>query len=179
MILERITEDNIEYAVRIQEEIFPGESGRANFEDSVYGKAPYEYYLIYENGQCAGVTGIYRYAEDPESAWLGWFGIREGFRRRRLGSEALRRFEELAASKGYRFARLYTDAEDNGEAIAFYTANGYTSEPYENPEDPACLTCPTLIFSKSLTGGEPVPWAGRTIHLTEQIAKQEKYSRGK
>ena len=177
MTLERITKDNIEYAVRIQEEIFPGESGRANFEDSVSGEKPYAYYLIRENGRCAGVIGIYGYPEDPDSAWLGWFGIREGFRRRHLGSEALRRFEDLAAAGGYRFARLYTDAEDNDAAIAFYTANGYTGEPYENPEDPACLKYKTLIFSKSLTGGEPVPWNSRTIHLTEQIAKQELYSR--
>ena len=30
MTLERITKDNLDYAVQIQEEIFPGESGRAN-----------------------------------------------------------------------------------------------------------------------------------------------------
>ena len=30
----------------------------------------------------------------------------------------------------------------------------------------------TLIFSKSLTSEELVPWNNRNIHLTEQIAKQ-------
>ena len=35
MTLEKITKDNIGYAIQIQESLFPGESGRANFEDSL------------------------------------------------------------------------------------------------------------------------------------------------
>ena len=76
-----------------------------------------------------------------------------------------------------RFARLYTDAENNDTAIAFYTANGYTGEPYRNPDDPACRIYKTLIFSKPLAGGAPVLWNNRSIHLTEQIEKQRKYRR--
>ena len=34
----------------------------------------------------------------------------------------------------------------------------------------------TLIFSKSLSGDPLIPWNSRNIHLTEQIAKQRKYS---
>lgn len=177
MKLERITENNIEYAVEIQEELFPGESGRANFEDSLDGTTEYEYFLIYEDGECAGITGLYTYPEDPESAWLGWFGIRENFRRKHLGSRSLNMFEEMAASRGYKFARLYTDQENNDAAIAFYKANGYSCESYHNPQDPACMEHKTVIFSKSLTSGQLVPWNSRCIHLTQQIAKQEKYSR--
>ena len=36
MTLERITEKNIDYAIQIQEELFPGECGRTNFEESMY-----------------------------------------------------------------------------------------------------------------------------------------------
>ena len=176
MTLERITENNIGFAVQIQEELFPGESGRTNFEESISGTADYEYYLLYENGICAGVIGIYQYPEDKDSAWLGWFGIREEYRRKHLGSRALKMYEDMAAKRGYLFARLYTDAENNDTAIAFYKANGYQCEPYMNPEDPACLKYKTLIFSKSLTSETLIPWNSRSIHLTEQIAKQEKYS---
>lgn len=176
MELERVTEKNIGYAIDIQEELFPGESGRANFEESIYGSAGFEYYLLYEDGVCVGIIGIYSYPEDSESAWLGWFGIRKEFRRKHLGSEALKRFENMAAERGYRFTRLYTDAENNDTAIAFYQANGYAGEPYENPDDPACLEYRMLIFSKSLTSEPLVLWNSRNIHLTEQIAKQEKYN---
>ena len=174
MKLERITESNLRYAVEIQEELFPGESAERNYKDSLEEASPLEYYLICEDGVCVGIIGIYSYPEDPESAWLGWFGIREGFRRKHLGSEALKRFEEMAAARGYRFARLYTDAEHNDAAIAFYKANGYVCEPYLNQQDPACQEYPTLIFSKSLTCDALVPWNSRSIHLTEQIAKQQK-----
>lgn len=175
MTLERITESNIGYAVEIQAELFPNESGRANFEESLLTLSDFAYYLICQDDACIGVIGLYRYPEDPCSAWLGWFGIRKPFRRKGLGSAALRMFEEMAAEKGYHFARLYTDAENNDAAIAFYKANGYSSEPYFNPHDPASLEYPSLIFSKALTEEELVPWNGRNIHLTEQIAKQQKY----
>ena len=177
MTLERITESNIDYAIRIQEELFPGESGRTNFEESLEENSGYEYFLLYEDSACVGVIGLYRYPEDSDSAWLGWFGIREGYRRKHLGTTAVRAFEEMAAARGYLFARLYTDAVDNDVAIAFYKANGYIEEPYENPLDPACEKYKTVIFSKALTDEPLVSWNSRNIHLTEQIAKQEKYKR--
>ena len=105
MTLERITEMNIDYAIQIQEELFPGESGRTNFEESMDESSGYEYFLLYEDGTCIGVIGIYSYPEDQNSAWLGWFGIREEFRRKKLGTTALKAFEEMAAARGYLFAR--------------------------------------------------------------------------
>ena len=174
MIPERITEKNLPFALGIQEELFPGESARTNYEESFTEGSGYEYYLVYQDGVCVGITGLYTCPGEPDSAWLGWFGILEGFRRKGIGSEVLARFE-AAAARGYRFVRLYTDAGDNDGAIAFYRARGYTCEPCRNQEDPACGDHPTLIFSKSLDSGPPVPWNNRSIHLTEQIAKQEKY----
>ncbi len=175
MHLERITENNIGFAVSVQNELFPGESARANYEESLVDSSGYEYFLIYEGDDCAGIIGLYCIPEDPDSAWLGWFGIREGFRRRHLGSAALKQFEKMAISEGYRFARLYTDALSNDVAIAFYQANGYFCEPYMNQEDPACMQYKTLIFSKTLADEPLILWNGRNIHLTEQIEKQRKY----
>lgn len=80
----------------------------------------------------------------------------------------------MAAARGYLFARLYTDTVNNDAAIAFYKANGYIGEPYQNSTDPACMKYKTVIFSKALTPEPLVPWNSRNIHLTEQIAKQEK-----
>lgn len=174
---ERIREDNLEYAIQIQEELFPHESGRINFEESVYGITDFEYYLLYLEKDCVGVIGIYSNAIDPQSAWLGWFGIREPYRRRKLGSEAIGFYEEMAKAKGYRFARLYTDEFDNDAAIEFYRSNGYTSEQYSNPEDPICYQYRMLIFSKSLTSDPLVPWNSRNMGLTEQIEKQRKIER--
>ena len=82
----------------------------------------------------------------------------------------------MVIEKGYRFARLYTDVENNDVAIAFYKANGYTAEKYDNPDDPVSEKYKMLIFSKSLSKEKLVPWYNRNIHLTGQIVKQEKYS---
>ena len=176
MTLERITEDNLDCALQIQKGLFPRESARTNYEESFEETSAYEYYLLCENGACIGITGIYTYPEDSDSAWLGWFGIRESFRRKKLGSRALKKFEEMAVSRGFRFARLYTDAENNDTAMAFYKANGYSCEPYHNIHDPACMKYKTVIFSKPLSSEPLVLWNSRNIHLTEQIAKQEKYN---
>ncbi|MBQ9046289.1 MAG: GNAT family N-acetyltransferase [Solobacterium sp.] len=171
--LIKITESNLQYAISLQEAMFPGESARLNYEDGIYGRAPYDYYLIYDDEVCVGFIGLYQYPEDNESAWLGWFGILEEYRKHHYGTEALKMFEDLARSKNYKYARLYTDEADNDAAIAFYEYNGYTSEKYLNPEDPVCYKFPTLIFSKSLCD-EPVPlWNNRSIHLTEQVEKQD------
>ena len=177
MTLERVTENNINDAIRIQEGLFPGESGRTNFEESLEETSGYHYYLIHEGEACVGIIGLYTYPEDPDSAWLGWFGIIPRYRRKGLGSKALGMFEKMAVSGGFRFARLYTDAKNNDGAIAFYQANGYTGEPYQNPQDPAYMEYQTLVFSKPLGEEKLVPWSSRNIHLTEQIAKQEKYNR--
>ncbi len=177
MKLERISADNLELAVSVQETLFPNESARVNFEESISGAADYEYYLIYEDDTCAGVIGIYSLQDDPCSAWLGWFGILSQFRRNHLGSEALKKFEEMAAAKHFKYARFYTDEEDNDTAIAFYKAAGYTPEPYRNEDDEVCMKYKTLIFSKTLCD-EPVPlWNNRNMHLTAQIAKQEEGNR--
>ena len=93
MTLERITKNNIEFAIQIQEELFPGESGRANFEESLDENSGFKYYLLYEGGACVGVIGLYSYPEDRDSAWLGWFGIREEARRKHYGTHALKAFE--------------------------------------------------------------------------------------
>ena len=50
LTLERITPNNIDYATQIQAELFPGESGRTNFEESLLENSGFEYYLLYEGG---------------------------------------------------------------------------------------------------------------------------------
>lgn len=172
LTFERITEKNIDLAVKIHAEIFPAYSARVNYEESASGQTDNEYFLIYYEGTCIGITGIYCYPVDDDSAWLGWFGIRDGFRRKHFGTKALQFFEDMAVSKGYKFARLYTDAIDNDIAISFYRSNGYICETYNNDQDPACMKYKIIIFSKSLTTSPLIPWDNKNIKLTEQISKQ-------
>ena len=170
--LVRITEENLDYAVRIQNTIFPKWNAEANYTDGVTGKSRNEYWLVYDEEVCVGITGLYTYDTDPESAWLGWFGVLSPYRRRHYGQRIIRLFEEEARRRGCRYARIYTDRYDNEAAVAFYTSCGYRSEIYDNPDDPACYEYPVLIFSKALDGGIVPLWDNRCIYLTDQMEKE-------
>lgn len=71
----RITKDSIDLAVRVREELFPGERGKACFEESFDNDSDFAYDL--SGGANAGMIGRYRNTEDRESARRGWFGIRK------------------------------------------------------------------------------------------------------
>lgn len=78
MKFEKICNDNLELACKIQNEIFSDENGRQNFIEQI-NKDPYRkemaYYIVFRNDIPIGVTGIYSYHEYPSDTWLDWFGI--------------------------------------------------------------------------------------------------------
>ena len=169
-----ITKDNLDFAVKLQNELFPMPncSARINYIDAINHNNYANYFLVYDNELCIGITGIYYESVDLESAWLGWFGVKEEFRRQHYGTKIIQLFEMMAINRGFTYARLYTDAIDNDAAISFYKANGYTCEEYNCPNDPACVSNKILIFSKSLTDAKVPLWNNKNIHLTSQMEKQ-------
>lgn len=174
MIFERITQDNIEFAIKVHSELFPDFSAERNYVESFDGNHSYQYSLIMLEEKCIGIIGLYSYSQYPDSAWLGWFGIRKQYRRMKYGTQAIKEFEKTAVKKGFCFARLYTDKHNNDAAISFYRVNGYIEESYYNNDDPASADHPIIIFSKPLLGQDPIPWNNKNIYLTEQIEKQKK-----
>ena len=170
----RITEQNLIFAAQVQHTLFPECSAWENYNESVRNLSSNEYYLLYLDEVCIGISGIYQYPSDPASAWLGWFGILPAYRRYGYGSEALGIFEQTARDRGFAYARLYTDRYNNEAAITFYTANGYSGEIYDNPDDPAAFQYPIFVFSKSLTGDPVPPWNNREMNFTEQMKKEKK-----
>lgn len=175
-MLERtvITKENIEYAIKIHRAIFPEFDARANYEQSLAEGSAFRYYLLYFNGECAGITGYYTDPADADSAWMGWFGILPQFRRKGLGTEALRMFFEDCANDGRTHARLYTDLYNNYDTILFYLKNGMIGELYCNRADSAS-DLGILIFSKTVKKGAPFkPWNNRMLNLQAQIEKQSR-----
>lgn len=168
-----LNKDNLQTAIDIQRAIFPTHDASQNYIDSVDGTTANKYFLLYEDGiGYVGISGLYSLKADPESAWLGWFGILEQYRRNRYGSEALRLFELRAKELGYKYCRVYTDRDDNDSAIDFYKSNGYAFEEYVNPSDPCCFDYPVLIGRKSVCD-KPAPlWNNRDMDFTRQIFKQ-------
>lgn len=167
-----ITYDNLDLAVATHNGIFPYATARNNYLDAIEGRMDGEYSLLYNDDTLVGVSGIYFVKDDPEAAWLGWFGILPAFRRRYLGREALNMFERDAKARGFRYTRLYTDANNNEIAIRFYESNGYIPEAHNNKSDLAAAGEPLLIFSKSLDGSIIPQWHSRPLGMAEQMRKQ-------
>ena len=95
MYFKLITEQDLDCIIKIQHEIFPKYSAKINYIESISGITNNEYYIVYLNNIPIGITGIYTYPIDPESAWLGWFGIREPYRCKGYGSKVIQHFEYL------------------------------------------------------------------------------------
>ena len=122
MKLIPIDQYTIVHACQIQHLLFPQENCFADrdYENGyLYPERGQEYWLLEVDGAWVGTAGIYHLKVEPETAWLGWFGILPEYRRRGYATEAIRLFEDVARSRGYLYARLFTERTD-AAAIACY-----------------------------------------------------------
>ena len=165
---------NYKKAVEIQNNIFPKEDGTLNILASLdrelfiqrtgidYEDDNVKYYIVYDNGEEIGITGLYYY--DNVSAWLAWFGVLPNMRRKHYGKRILLQTMELARQKGFEIMRLYTDAIDNADAIKLYKKLGFVGEKYSAEE----LTYDCYIYSKSLCDKELDLWNNKVLGLAYQ-----------
>lgn len=176
--LVKITNENLELACKIQNEIFPEEDARENFIEQI-NKDPYrkemDYYIVYAENIPIGVTGIYSYNEYTDDAWLGWFGILEAYRQKGYGGIVLDITMELARKKGYKNFRIYTD-EYAKSAHKLYESRNMIKELYDNPDDKdEYFIADIYIYSISLVD-EPIDlWNNKLLGLNEQGEKENLY----
>lgn len=173
---EEITKDNIELAVKVQNTIFPEEDGRENYIECI-NKDSYRreltFWIVYDEDETVGVSGLYSYHEYKDDAWLGWFGVLPDKRNKGYGSKILDHFEDYARKQGYKAFRLYTSDELNKEAIKLYTKRGMIKEKYNNKDEDKEVIKSTYIFSKSLTEEPVEKWNDKYLELTEQADKEK------
>ena len=175
MKFEKICNDNLELACKIQNEIFPDENGRQNFIEQI-NKDPYrkeiDYYIVFRNDIPIGVTGIYSYHEYPSDTWLGWFGILDKYRNKGYGGQALDKTIKLAKEKGYKNFRLYTD-EFAKSAHKLYESRNMLKEIYDNLDDKDnFIDAKIYIYSLSLDGKTIEKWNNKLLGLKEQSNKE-------
>jgi Acetyltransferases len=168
---------NVKVAIEVQKSIFLGEDGTINLLASLdrdlfmkktgvfYINDNVKYYLAYYNENPIGITGIYCYSDlYPNDAWLGWYGVKEGYRNKGYGKELLTWTINKAREMGYKHIRLYTDENENKEAINLYEKMGFAGEKYLGEE----LLYSCYIYSKSLTSDPLEPWDNKIINLGYQ-----------
>ena len=133
MIFERITERNLDEALKVAAEIFPYEvkDGKLSFEDDAYresireNKQDFSYYLVRnDRGVVVGITGYYR--EDDGTMWLGWFGVLPGHRGQNYGERILRETARVLNRRGEKEFFLYTgQRQEEHHAHRLYERVGF------------------------------------------------------
>ena len=125
MDFQIVRKENINMAINIQHELFPMENGSEDFKEAIHNKMPdylflKQYWLAKINNKYIGIYGLYSYKFEPKDAWLGWFGVVENERRKGYGTSILKFTMQKAKQLGFENFRLYTDEEDNANAVKLY-----------------------------------------------------------
>ena len=175
---KKITNENLEIACKVQNEIFPDEDARENYIEQI-NNDPYrkemDYYIVYLENAPIGVTGIYVYHEYPEDAWLGWFGILKEYRNSGLGGKVLDDTILLAKKKGYKNFRIYTD-EFATSAHKLYESRGLVKEIYDREDDKdEYFIADIYVYSINLYGDKVKLWNNKLLGLKEQGEKENLY----
>lgn len=173
-----ITNDNINLATKIQQEIFPGESAYEHYRYTINKNEEYEkYYLVYDKDKIIGITGTYSNEplEETNSLWLGWYGVRPPERKKGYGTQILKDTIELAkqlsAKYPIKYFRLYTDISENKESLHLYDKYMDIKEMYNNKDD-VNYNGNCIIYSKSLTAEPVTKWNDKFLNLRLIIEEQ-------
>ena len=178
MEFEALTTENLDIAIKIQHDIFPLENGSEDIKETISGKLPshqflHKYWLPKINDKYIGICGIYAYKSAPKDAWLAWFGVVEDERGNGYATKILEFIMEKSKQLGFETLRLYTDEDDNANAINLYKKIGMISEEYNNPEDAHFEISRTLIYSKSLTDKPTTLWNNKNLSLHSHDLKNQ------
>ncbi len=167
---------NYKEAIEVQRRVFPNEDGTLNILASLnrelfikktglyYIDDHVKYYLGKKDNKTIGITGLYNYGDDTDNAWIAWYGILPEYRCHGYGAELLQDTINLAKQKGFKYIRLYTDINENADAIKLYEKAGFIGEKY-NAEK---LNYDCYIFSKSLLNEDIILWSNKVLDLAHQ-----------
>ena len=161
-----ITLQNIMEATAVQVEIFGiKDCAYLCYIQHIQNGDP-AYYLVKENDEIIGISGIYVEPFETETAWLGWYGVRKEHRKKGYGTKVLEKTIEIAKELGYKHFRLYTDVV-NPDAHRLYDRVMDYSEEYTEPN------FKVLIYSKSLCGKPCPKLNNKFINLASKDREQD------
>ena len=165
-----VTQENLHLAQKVQKNVFPKEYQNDTLENSLYSNPEYlsQFWLVKKGKKFIGLTGIYFYPQYPKDAWLNWFGVIPEFRRKGYGRKIFNRTYAYARRLGFDNFRLYTDAKDNKNTLAFYRSLKMKEEKYLPSQDDFT---DILIFSKSCHPFKKrIPsWGSKYLYIQEQL----------
>jgi ribosomal protein S18 acetylase RimI-like enzyme len=94
------------------------------------------------------VTGLYRQVDTPKhTCWIGWFGVRPGFRRQGIGTKILEQLKGRARNMSCKEIWVYTESR-NVPALTLYKKSGFLPMGTMGEVCPSCTTDPSDIVLK-------------------------------
>lgn len=169
-----VTKDNLAEAIKAQNEIFTNDNGfddgTVDFIKGVSTKPDQEFsfvehYLVKDNHDIVGCTGLYAYHNNPKEAWLSWFGVLPAARKKGYGEQILAATKGLAQRKGFTALRLYTSGKLYSKACNLYEKLGFTGEKYTKELPLNLMGLDERVYSISLTDQPVTPWNNRRLHI--------------
>jgi GNAT superfamily N-acetyltransferase len=111
-------------------------------------------------GRVCGLAGLYHYHDQPDEAWLAWYGLHSSARGHGEGTALLDWVIAEASAEHKKTLRLWTtDEAEYAKAMNLYTSHGFRPEPWSAlPGE----TWHTFVLSLGLDGQAPIPWAQRS-----------------
>ena len=167
---EEITPENINLATKIELKFFPDMCAYCSYEDSF--KNNNRYWIVYDETEIVGITGIYENADlgEPNTCWMGWFGVLPEKRQCGYGKAILEKTIEIAKEMKYDTFRLYTSKILCPEAIFFYDKLMDFGEDYTLEE----LELQRRVYTKSLTDKPATKWKNKKLNLDYEKKREEK-----
>lgn len=167
MHYELVTKENLKNAFLIQKAIWKDFPDASHFVTAITTKDNFfKYFIVMDEGNEIGITGIYPELDGKDTIWLGWFGVKEEYRSRGYGRQILLDTIEMCKKSPYKYFRLYTSEKYDNLAQPLYKKIMQTVEPYNNPNDENYENS-TLIYSYSLKNHKIELWENKYIGIKE------------
>lgn len=162
---ELVTKENMDIAFSIQKALWPSDPDYNYFVDKVKNyKVNNAAFLVKLGKESIGITGV-EMNKDPESIWLGWFGILESYRRNGYGKQILLdTIEYCKRLNQYEYFRLDTTYWKNRPALYLYDEVMTFKEKYTK-EDTENIKHNYLIYTYSFHGKKKL-WNNRYLGLS-------------
>lgn len=159
--------ENLETAYNIQKEIWPDDPDYNDLYDKATNtKDDNCFFLVYDNDDLIGITGVDVDDRFLDTIWLDWFAILPEFRRKGYGEKVLQDTIEYSRNlKKYKFFRVDTTYYENRPAIFLYDKVMHLKEDYTLEDTPTHKN-EFLIYTYSFVK-EIEPWNNRYLGLRE------------
>ena len=108
------------------------------------------YFILNKDKNYVGIIGLTQSAfrETPNEAWLGWFCVKDSFRSKSYGKQALIKIIEIAKENGIEILRIESQPSRSKAANQLYQSLGFKREKYT--KEPEFSKRQTYIFSMAL-----------------------------